>query len=68
MTYGIGHRAASLLLAENVQPRDIMEVLGHSQIGLTMNLYSHVMKPSSAKRRRPDGQPSDRIADPVAVK
>ena len=23
-----------------------MEVLGHSQIGLTMNLYSHVMKPA----------------------
>ena len=44
--HDLRHRAASLLLAENVQPRDIMEVLGHSQIGLTMNLYSHVMKPA----------------------
>jgi len=42
--HDLRHTAASLLLAENVQPRDIMEVLGHSQIGLTMNLYSHVMK------------------------
>ena len=44
--HDLRHTAASLLLAENVQPRDIMEVLGHSQIGLTMNLYSHVMKPA----------------------
>ena len=44
--HDLRHTAASLLLAQNVQPRDIMEVLGHSQIGLTMNLYSHVMKPA----------------------
>ena len=44
--HDLRHTAASLLLAQNVQPRDIMEVLGHSQIGLTMNMYSHVMKPA----------------------
>jgi integrase len=29
--------------AQGVQPRVVMEVLGHSQLGITMNLYSHVM-------------------------
>ena len=37
------HTCASLLLAQGVQPRVVMEVLGHSQLGITMNLYSHVM-------------------------
>ncbi len=37
------HTAASLLLAQGVSPRTVMEVLGHSQITLTMNTYAHVM-------------------------
>jgi integrase len=41
--HDLRHTAASLLLAQNVQPRDLMEILGHSQISLTMNTYSHVM-------------------------
>jgi site-specific recombinase XerD len=32
-----------LLLAQGVDPRTIMETLGHSQISLTMNIYSHVL-------------------------
>jgi len=44
--HDLRHTCASLLLAMNVQPRDVMEVLGHSQIGLTMNTYSHVMPPA----------------------
>jgi integrase len=35
--------AASLLLALNVHPRVVMELLGHSQISFTMNTYSHVV-------------------------
>jgi integrase len=34
--------AASLLLAQHVPARVAMEILGHSQIALTMNTYSHV--------------------------
>ena len=30
------------MLAQAVAPRVIMEMLGHSQISITMNLYSHV--------------------------
>jgi integrase len=31
------------LLAQGVDPRTIMETLGHSQISLTLNTYSHVL-------------------------
>jgi integrase len=39
------HTAASLLLAQGVSPRVVMEVLGHSSFALTMNTYTHVMEP-----------------------
>jgi integrase len=41
--HDLRHTAASLLLAQGVHPRTVMETLGHSQISLTMNTYSHVM-------------------------
>jgi integrase len=34
--------AASLLIAQNVPARLVMEILGYNQIALTMNTYSHV--------------------------
>jgi len=40
--HDLRHTAASLLLAQNVPARVVMEVLGHSQISLTMNTYTHV--------------------------
>ncbi len=41
--HDLRHTCASLLLAQGVHPRAVMETLGHSQISLTMNTYSHVM-------------------------
>jgi integrase len=41
--HDLRHCCASLLLAQGVHPRVVMELLGHSQIALTMNTYSHVM-------------------------
>jgi integrase len=41
--HDLRHTCASLLLAQKVAPRVVMEILGHSQISLTMNTYSHVM-------------------------
>lgn len=41
--HDLRHTAASLLLAQSVPARVVMEMLGHSQIGVTMNIYSHVM-------------------------
>jgi integrase len=40
--HDLRHSCASLLIAEGVHPRLIMETLGHSQISLTMNRYGHV--------------------------
>jgi integrase len=37
------HTADTLLLTENLHPRVVMELLGHSQMRTTMDIYSHVM-------------------------
>jgi len=41
--HDLRHSCATLLLAQGVSPRVVMEILGHSQIALTMNTYSHVV-------------------------
>ena len=41
--HDLRHACASLLLVQGVHPRVVMETLGHSQISLTMNTYSHVI-------------------------
>jgi integrase len=41
--YDLRHTCASLLLAQGIHPRVVMEILGHSQISLTMNTYTHVV-------------------------
>lgn len=33
-----------LLTAAGVPPRVVMEILGHSQIAVTMNVYAHVVQ------------------------
>ena len=40
--HDLRHTAASLLLAQGVPSRVVMEILGHSQISVTLNTYSHV--------------------------
>ena len=40
--HDLRHAAASLLLAQGLSLREIMELLGHSQIALTANLYTHL--------------------------
>jgi integrase len=41
--YDPRHSCASFMVAQGVHPRQIMEVMGHSQISVTMNTYSHIM-------------------------
>jgi integrase len=40
--HDLRHTAASLLLAQGVPARVVMEILGHSQISVTLNTYTHV--------------------------
>jgi integrase len=40
--HDLRHACASFLGAIGVSPRVVMDTLGHSQISLTMNTYSHV--------------------------
>jgi len=41
--HDLRHACASFLLAAGASPRTVMKTLGHSQIGLTMNTYTHVL-------------------------
>ncbi|MFF0568447.1 tyrosine-type recombinase/integrase [Streptomyces sp. NPDC004041] len=38
------HGTATLLTAAGVVPRVVMEILGHSQISITMDVYTHVVQ------------------------
>ena len=46
--HDLRHSCATLLLVQGVPARVVMETLGHSQISLTLNTYSHV--PSELQR------------------
>jgi integrase len=40
--HDLRHTAATLLLGRGVHPKIVSEMLGHSQIAITLDLYSHV--------------------------
>ncbi|MDE3096178.1 MAG: site-specific integrase, partial [Chloroflexota bacterium] len=40
--HDLRHTAATLLLGQGVHPKIVSEMLGHSQVGITLDLYSHV--------------------------
>ncbi|MGI5178690.1 tyrosine-type recombinase/integrase [Dactylosporangium sp. CA-152071] len=41
--HDLRHACATFLLVSGASARTVMKVLGHSQIGLTMNTYAHVL-------------------------
>jgi integrase len=41
--HDLRHTAATLLLTEGVHPKVVQEMLGHSQISLTLDTYSHTI-------------------------
>jgi integrase len=41
--HDLRHSCATVLLGQHVPARVVMEILGHSQISVTMNTYSHVL-------------------------
>ena len=62
--HDLRHSAATLLFIKGVHPRVVMELLGHSEINLTMNTYSHVIP----EVQREAAARMDEILAPVAVK
>lgn len=40
--HDLRHTCATLLLGKGVHPKIVSELLGHSDINVTLNLYSHV--------------------------
>ena len=41
--HDLRNSAATILLSMGVHPKVVQELLGHSQIGMTMDTYSHVL-------------------------
>ena len=40
---GLRHAYATLASKKNIHPKIVSEALGHSKIGITLDLYSHVI-------------------------
>ena len=41
--HDLRHTAASLLFAQDVRPKVVQEILGHSRIETTLNIYTHLL-------------------------
>src|SRR5436305_1493943 len=41
--HDLRHSCATMLLGMNVHPKIVQEILGHSQISMTMDIYSHIL-------------------------
>jgi integrase len=43
--HDLRHTAATYLMTNHVHPKVVQDLLGHSTIAITLDLYSHVMQP-----------------------
>ncbi len=66
--HDLRHSAATLLLAQGVHARYIMDLLGHSSISLTMNTYGHVLQEMRRETARQTDEVFNRLAVSLAVK
>jgi integrase len=41
--HDLRHTCATLLLAERVNPKVVSELLGHSSVAITLDIYAHVL-------------------------
>ena len=41
--HDLSHTCATLLLSRNVHPKIVSELLGHSNVSITLDTYSHVI-------------------------
>ena len=60
--HDLRHSAATLLLAQGVHPRVVMDLLGHSPIAVTLDTYSHVIP----DMQRESATQMDAVLSPVA--
>jgi integrase len=44
--HDLRHTCASPLLAQGAYPKDVQEILGHSNTHMTMNVYAHAIEES----------------------
>jgi integrase len=58
--HDLRHTCASLLLAQGVSPRVVMDMLGHSQLSITMDLVLPCDAECLARCRRRDGSGAER--------
>jgi integrase len=68
--HDLRHTCATLLKLEGEQDRTIMDLLGHSQIQVTLNTYAHVlpeMRQSAASKIDRVLAPSSPVATSVAT-
>ncbi|MEV5888097.1 tyrosine-type recombinase/integrase [Nonomuraea fuscirosea] len=67
--HDLRHTAASSLKKLGVSPRDAMEILGHSRISVTTEIYTHGDGESREDAIKIDtGCSSEPVAVPVAIK
>lgn len=75
--HDLRHSAATLLLTAGVHPKIVQEILGHTQISMTMDIYSHVLpgmqqeamnKLNDALKRKEDDDGMAGACVPVAPK
>ena len=64
--HDLRHTAATILLSQGVHPHVVMELLGHSQIAITMKTYSHVA-PALRKEAADKMDAALGLAKPVAT-
>jgi len=72
--HDLRHSAATLLLGMDVHPKIVQEILGHSNISITLDIYSHVLpsmqrdamsrlNDAFMRQENPSSQESDRSAE-----
>ncbi len=75
--HDLRHSAATLLLREDVHPKVVQEMLGHSRIGITLDTYSHAVPSMQrdaaakldhlfeavARKEKQDAEPSQDVID-----
>jgi integrase len=50
--HDLRHGCATVLISQGVHPRIVMEIMGHSQISVTMNTYGHVLPKTQREAAR----------------